>query len=718
MLEHFCLENDHLMSDKSTLFQKISRITKLSLASVSVVISLYKEGATIPFIARYRREKTGNLDEVAIDTIIATYSREVALQDRKDAILALLDEQGIDDKLLIRSLSEAGTLRELEDFYLPFKKRRKSAADKAREAGLEPLARKIVAERQGEFQCQKTARLFVTESVTLEEAIDGAVTIVAEEVAYNISVRKSVRLALQTGMIVASVKRGVTSPNQHYRDYFDFQEPFKRVAPHRLLALLRGEKDGTLSIHLEANNSTGMLMRAEQIHFNFTTPFTEKVIKRAWQKYLKPSLNNELLKEREAEAHTLSAQIFFKNLEALLLSPFLGQKPIIAIDPGIRTGCKAVLLHADGTSVGEKVLYLHQNKTEAKKLIDWLSNDTVSAIAVGKGTFGRETVALLKEVIPSEILVPIIPVNEDGASVYSASKIARDELPGMDISFRGAVSIGRRLQDPLSELVKIDPASLGVGQYQHDIPTKLLKETLDRCVHWVVNRVGVDVNSANEHLLAQVSGLDKAKARNIVLYRKTNGSFRFRKELKKVRGIGALSYDMAAGFLLVQSSSELLDRTGVHPENYSDLYRVASLLNVEISDIISNPQLLEDDALAQITFTDKESLKRELLRRGRDLRPVLNPQFGGFEISSFDDLYLGMSVHGVIANVTAFGAFVDIGLKQKGLIHISELSTHFITDIHAVVTVGQEVIAQVIDIDSERQRVALSLKRTPDGQQK
>ncbi|MCK5807814.1 helix-hairpin-helix domain-containing protein [bacterium] len=706
------------MSEKMALFQKIAQKTKFSIPSVSAVVTLFQDGATTPFIARYRREKTGNLDEVAIDDIFTAYTREIALQERRSAIIALLAEQGHADKKLLTQLALAETVRELEDIYLPFKQRRKSAADIAREAGLEPLARKIVSERHSERTVHKILHAFVTKKITADDALAGAVTILAEEMAYNISVRKSVRRALQNGVVVSAVKRGVTSPDVHYQDYFDFSEPLSRLAPHRLLALLRGEKAGTLSFHIEARNRPGMLMRAEQIHFNFTSFFTEQATKKAWQNYLKTSLNNELIKESESVAHHFSSQIFFKNFESLLLAPFLGQKSVIAIDPGIRTGCKAVLLNDEGLPVGERVLYLHQKKSETEKLHSWLFQKSVVAIAVGKGTFGRETVDILNEMIPEDLSRPIIPVSEDGASVYSASKIARDELPGMDISFRGAVSIGRRLQDPLSELVKIDPASVGVGQYQHDIPTKMLKETLERCVHWIVNRVGVNLNSATEHLLAQISGLDKTKAKNIVNYREKNGPFVFRKDFKKVKGIGEMSYKLAAGFLLIQNSSELLDSTGVHPENYSDLYRASTLLSVGIADIMENPSLLESERVASLSFPDKDSLKQELLRRGRDVRPVLQLHSTQFSVASFDELHSGMTLSGVIANITAFGAFVDIGLKQKGLIHISEVSSQFVTDIHSLLFIGQEVVATVLSIDSERQRIALSLKRGREAQQK
>lgn len=699
------------MVDESTLFQKIAQSTRQSLRSVSAVIALHNEGATIPFIARYRREKIGEIDEVAIDAIITSYSREVALQDRCRVIIKALEEDGSADETILTSLRSAKTMRELEDLYLPFKRRRKTAAGVAREAGLEPLAKKIVVERLSENEARRSAAAFVTETLTIDDALDGAITILAEDMAYSVAVRKGVRRALKRGFVTSTLKRGVDSPDVRYSDYFDFREPLRRVLPHRLLAILRGEKEGVLSVRLEVVDRDVMLANEEKFHFNFHSLFTENATKKAWQNYLKPSLVKELIKEAESEAHTISALVFFKNFESLLLAPFLGQKTVIAIDPGIRSGCKAVLLTADGRAVGEKVLYLHKDEKHAEKMVEWLARGDIAAIAVGRGTFGRETIAILKRIIPQEVAVPLIPVSEDGASVYSASKIARDELPGMDISFRGAVSIGRRLQDPLSELVKIDPASLGVGQYQHDIPQKLLKESLERCVHWVVNRVGVNLNSASEYLLAQVSGLDKTKARNIVVYRQENGPFLLRESVKKAKGIGAMSYKMAAGFLLVKESAELLDQTGVHPENYRELYMAASLLRVEMADIIEKPHLLENDSLSALSFSDKNSLKAELLRRGRDVRDLLQLQAEDFTVSSLEELHEGITIPGIIDNVTAFGAFVDIGLKQKGLIHISELSDTFVKDIHAIVSVGQHVRVRVLSVDLARQRVALSLKR-------
>ena len=706
------------MAEESTLFQKIAQFTQQSFRSVSAVISLHNEGATIPFIARYRREKIGEIDEVAIDAIITSYSREVALQDRCRIIIEALKEDGNADEAILKSLRSAATMRELEDIYLPFKRRRKTAAGVARDAGLEPLATRIIAERLNENEARRVASAFVTTDLTLDAALDGAITILAEDMAYSVTVRKGVRLALKRGLITAKVKRGVTSPDVLYSDYFDFSEPLRRILPHRVLAILRGEKEGVLSVRLEVADEEKMLVNEERLHFNFHSIFTESATMKAWKNYLKPSLVKELLKESESEAHTISALVFFKNFESLLLAPFLGQKAVVAIDPGIRSGCKAVFLNADGRVSGEKVLYLHQDEKHAEKLIEWLENGDVTAIAVGRGTFGRETIAILKRILPKELVVPIVPVSEDGASVYSASKIARDELPGMDISFRGAVSIGRRLQDPLSELVKIDPASLGVGQYQHDIPQKVLKESLERCVHWVVNRVGVNLNSASEYLLAQVSGLDRKKAKNILDFRQENGPFKFRKSVKRVKGVGDLSYKMAAGFLLVKESPELLDRTGVHPENYPDLYKAASLLRAEMSDILDSPHLLESDSLSALSFSDKNSLQTELLRRGRDVRAVLQLQIEDFTVSSLEELHEGMSIMGIIDNVTAFGAFVDIGLKQKGLIHISELSDTFVKDIHAVVSVGQHIRVTVLSVDLTRQRVALSLKRSSNGEQK
>ncbi len=690
----------------------VAQTLSLPKHSVEAVLQLTEEGATVPFIARYRREKTGNIDEVAIKNILTTHAKKQKLEQLRETVTTALTALGEPAKQAVAAAQHAQSPSELEFIWAPFKNKRQTKAAIARQRGLEPLAQLLYIRRYTIIEAHKEAVRFSTASdISASDALDGALDILTEQCIHKPAVRKAVKKALFHGVLTSKLKRGTTHKDTTYRDYFSFSEPFKRVAPHRLLALVRGEKEGVLSIGIEPSEQIDIIETIEQTFFRFHTDLSYKIAQKAWSSSLKKSVTGELIKEAKEDAWIRSSELFARNLESLLLAPPLGKKPIIAIDPGIRTGCKCVALDEHGTPVGETVLYLHTHPESVRALEQWISLYRPAAIAVGRGTFGRETIAIIRKHCSDNELPSLIPVSEDGASVYSASDIAREELPNMDISFRGAVSIGRRLQDPLSELVKIDPASLGIGQYQHDIPASLLRESLTQCVQWVVNRVGVDINAAEAHLLKYVSGLDMAKARSIVSHRRTHGPFLSREDIKHVKGIGPHAYQMCAGFLLIPEATNILDRTGVHPENYRALKQAAQLLRTDITALLDNPDLLDDDRVQSLSFPDRQSVKEELRRRGRDVRTTTNDQPITFSVSSFEEIREQMTIQGIVDNITAFGAFIDIGLKQKGLLHISEISTDYITDIHKILSLGQQVTVKIIAVDRERKRISLSIKQ-------
>ncbi len=697
--------------------QYIADSLSLDAKRVDNTLQLLSEGCTIPFISRYRKEKTGNMDEVQIAEISNLNDKLTELQKRKETILKTIEEQGKLTDSLKDKITSCWNATELEDLYLPYKPKRRTRAQIAREQGLERLATTIMLQR--EQNPQKFASQFVKGDVKDEEsAIKGALDIIAEQISEDQRSRQQMRSVFTRGAVITSkvvkTKKDLDEA-QKYSDYFDWSEPLKRCSSHRLLAMRRGENDGILRISISADEEEcrNRLQRLFVRGYGACSKLVEEAVDDSMKRLLAPSIETEFAAFSKEKADEEAIKVFSENLRQLLLSAPLGQKRVMGIDPGFRTGCKIVCLDAQGNLLYHTVLPL-SNRIGGDTIIKLTKKYQTEAFAIGNGTASRETTDYIKS-LAFDSNIDLFVVSEDGASVYSASKVARDEFPDEDVTVRGAVSIGRRLMDPLAELVKIDPKSIGVGQYQHDVDQTKLKKSLDQTVESCVNTVGVDVNTASQHLLTYVSGLGPTLGKSIVDYRKEHGAFRTRAELKKVPRLGPATFQQCAGFLRITDGKNPLDNSAVHPESYSIVERMAKDLNVKIADLIGNKSLIKSIDAKRYTGGDIglptiNDILSELEKPGRDPR-------GNIEVFEFDpnvktpdDLIAGMVLPGIVTNITNFGAFVDIGVHQDGLVHVSQLSDRFVKDPNEVVHLHQHVKVKVVDVDNVRKRISLTMK--------
>lgn len=698
----------------------IQKNTNLPLASVKNTVTLLKEGATIPFIARYRKERTGSLNENQIAIIEKTYHGILELIKRKEYILKVLEEQGNLTPKLKEEINNTWDENRVEDLYLPYKRKSTTKASVAIANGLEPLA-KIIMQQQN-TSLYKLAESYRSAKVkTADDAILGAKHIIAAWISESQYVRDRVRKVYErTSVITSKVVAKKKLEAEKYKDYFDFVQTLSKCPSHRLLAIFRGEKTGYLRVKVTVDNAQVVpILDKKYLRSNGEcADHIQDAIDDSLKRLIYPSIENEFRKISKKKADIEAINVFSENLKQLLLAAPLGSKNVMAIDPGFRSGCKVVCLNKNGDLVHDTIIYPHppQMKVEeAKDKIFKLAKKYKSqAIAIGNGTAGKETVALCKSIkFDNEIDIHL--VNESGASIYSASKVAQEEFPNHDLTVRGSVSIGRRLMDPLAELVKIDAKSIGVGQYQHDVDQNLLKESLDRAVESCVNAVGINLNTASKHLLSYVSGLGPALAANVVQYRTENGAFKDRKQLKKVARMGTKSFEQAAGFLRVREGVNPLDTTAVHPESYDIVKRMASDAKVKVETLLRNKTLLESINLKNYVSEDVgmptlKDIIKELAKPGLDIRGEAEAFHFSEGINSISDLKIGMILPGVINNITKFGAFVDVGIKESGLVHISQITDRFIKDPAEVLRLNQQVQVKVLDIDESRKRVSLSMK--------
>ena len=705
----------------------IAHTLSLPKAGVAAVLKLLDEGNTVPFVARYRKEATGGLDEVAIGRIQGEAARVKALNDRRKAILEAIEAQGKLTAQLRSALQAAAEKATLEDLYLPYKQKRKTRASVARSLGLGPLADQILAQPRTGSPRQAASVYVRGEVADVDAALAGARDIVAEHIAENRAVRARARsLCRQHGRISSVPKRGVKVDQLGvFRDYHDHAEPLGRIPSHRYLAMCRGEEQGKLRVFVAIDTERLARAVSGDIGYRRHTPFAPELrlaLIDSVKRLLLPSLERELRTELREQAETEATAVFARNLEALLLAAPLGQRAVVAIDPGFRTGCKLVALSATGALLAHSTLHLHttgKNSREADRLVQFIDRHRPEAVAIGSGTAGRETEALVRRVLKGRPDAPLVLlVSEAGASVYSASPVAREEFPELDLTVRGAISIGRRLQDPLSELVKVDPAALGVGQYQHDLRATRLQAALDTTVERCVNRVGVELNSASAPLLRRVAGIGPSLAKRIVAHRAERGAFRSRADLHAVSGLGARTFEQCAGFLRVRGGTHPLDASAVHPERYAVVERMAAMLGTSVAGLIGDAdQIRRLDAKAwpdvgALTLAD---IQAELLRPGRDPRDSFEAPSFRDDLHDIKDLAVGMVLSGVVTNVAAFGAFVDLGVHCDGLVHVSQLSRRRVRDPGDVVRVGQVVEVEVLKVDVERKRISLKRLEKPAG---
>ncbi|MSN90135.1 Tex family protein [Riemerella anatipestifer] len=705
-----------------TLVQYIQALSQLQPKSIENTLTLLAEGGTIPFISRYRKDATGNLDEVAIEQIQKLQKQYEEIVKRKESILKSIEEQNSLTPELQQKIEQSFSLQELEDLYLPYKKRRKTKADTARENGLEPLAKIIMAQNANHLEY--TAQKYISDKIsTAQEALDGVCDIIAEWINENLFIRKRLRQVFQrqakiTSKITKKAKENEDEA-QKYQQYFDWSEVLLKAPSHRLLALLRAENEGFIKLKIEIDNdeTIGFIEKSIIKNNNETAHYISIAIKDAYKRLLEPSIANEILQEAKSKADDKAISIFSENLKQLLLAAPLGEKRILAIDPGYRTGCKVVCLDEKGDLLYNETIYPHapQNETGVamKKIRSMVNAYQVEAIAIGNGTASRETEAFIKKIAFDKDL-QVFVVSEAGASVYSASKIAREEFPNYDITVRGAVSIGRRLSDPLAELVKIDPKSIGVGQYQHDVDSTKLKEELDNTVIHCVNAVGVNLNTASQSLLSYVSGIGEKIAENIVKYRSENGAFRTRAELKKVPRLGEKAFQQAAAFVRIKDSENPLDNSAVHPESYVTVEKMAKDLGLKTKELIANKEQIqkiipEKYTTPEVGILGIKDILKELEKPGLDPRQQAKVFEFNPNIKTIADIKVGLSLPGIVNNITAFGCFVDIGIKESGLIHISQLTDGFVSDVNEVVKLHQTVEVQVLEIDEVRKRIGLKL---------
>lgn len=696
--------------------------TGLPQKSIVNTLKLIEEGGTIPFIARYRKEMTGNLDELQIEQISRFKDEFEELEKRRKSILKSIEEEGALTPELEQKIKEAMELSRLEDLYLPFKKTRKTRADVAKDLGLEPLARILMAQNSPNFY--KVAERYVGSKVaTTEEAISGAKDIAAEWINEHQLVRSKLRrLFRQRGVITSKVikRKSEVDEAQKYKIYFDWEESLKNIASHRLMAIMRAHKEGFVRIKVDVDKEkavglVGSIILKDQA--NSCTPFVKEAIEDSLKRLLLPALSNEALSEAKGEADKEAIKVFAENLRQLLMAPPLGGKRILAIDPGYKSGCKVVCLDDHGDLKHNETIFPHPPQREhaiaSKKIKSLVNAYNIEAIAIGNGTASRETEFFVKKILFDRD-VQVFVVNEAGASVYSASKIARAEFPNFDVTVRGAVSIGRRLADPLAELVKIDPKSIGVGQYQHDVDQGEMKKELDRVVESCVNKIGVNVNTASAALLSYVSGVGPSLAENIIAYRSEANGIRSRKELLKVPRLGAKAFEQAAGFLRISDPENLLDNSSVHPESYEVVEKMARDLGVRVKELIGNKDLLKKIDLEKYIseqtgiFTLKDILS-EMEKPGVDPRKSAKVFEFDPNVKTIADLRPGMKLPGIVNNITNFGCFVDIGIKESGLVHISKLANEFISDVNSVVKLHQHVQVTVLEVDESRKRVQLSM---------
>lgn len=702
------------------LINLIQKTTNLPLTSVQNTVALFKEGATIPFIARYRKERTGSLDENQITDIQKAYQELQDLIKRKEYILKVIDEQGKLTTKLKQEIQNTWEDTKLEDLYLPYKRKATTKASVAIANGLEPLAKTIM--QQQNRSLYKIAETYRNAKVkTADDAIEGAKYIIAAWISESQYVRDRIRKVYsRTAIISSKVVTKKKSEAEKYKDYFEFSESLNRCPSHRLLAIYRGEKAGYLRVKLSIDNTqvTPILDKKYISSNGECADHIQEAIDDSLKRLIYPSIENEYRKISKQKADIEAINVFSENLKQLLLAPPLGSKSMLAIDPGFRSGCKVVCLSQNGDLLYDTVIYPHppQMRVEdAKDKIYKLAKKYKSeAIAIGNGTAGKETMALCKS-IEFDKEIDIHLVNESGASIYSASKVAQEEFPDHDLTVRGSVSIGRRLMDPLAELVKIDPKSIGVGQYQHDVDQSMLKDSLDRTVESSVNAVGINLNTASKHLLAYVSGLGPTLAENVVKYRTEHGAFTDRKQLKKVARMGAKSFEQAAGFLRIRKGKNALDTTAVHPESYAIVKQMAKDVKVNVDQLLNNKSLLDQIDLkryvtAEVGMPTLKDIISELAKPGLDIRGEAEAFHFSDGINSMADLKIGMVLPGVINNITKFGAFVDIGIKESGLVHISQIVDRFIKDPAEVLKLNQQVKVKVMDVDESRKRVSLSMK--------
>lgn len=696
--------------------------TQLPEVSVKNTIALLNEGGTIPFISRYRKERTGNLDEIQIGDILKYKEQFEALEKRKEAILKSLEDQAVLTEELKQKIKEAQDLITLEDLYLPFKKSRKTKAETARKIGLEPLAKIIMSQNASDID--SIAFKYVKgEVASAEEALEGARHIIAEWINERTDVRNNIRYQLERFATIATKavkKKAEEDEAQKFRDYFDWEEALSRIPSHRLLAILRAEKEGFIKVKINIDDERALAKIEARIirSRNACSEQIQIAIQDAYKRLLFPSLSNEALQKAKEKADEAAIDVFAKNLKQLLLGSPLGEKRVLAIDPGFRTGCKIVCLDAQGNLKHNETIYPHPPKNDAigamKKISSLSEAYQIEAIAIGNGTASRETEALIRK-IRFKNDIQVFVVSEAGASIYSASKIARDEFPNYDVTVRGSVSIGRRLQDPLAELVKIDAKSIGVGQYQHDVDQTKLQKELDNVVENCVNAVGVNINTASTSLLSYVSGIGPKLAENIFNYRAEHGVFKSRKEIKKVPRLGDKAFEQGAAFLRIKEAKNPLDDSAVHPESYAIVEKMATDLNKKVSDLIGNKDLLEKiDLKKYVTDTvglpTLQDILNELEKPGLDIREQAKVFTFNQNIKSITDLQKGQLLPGIVNNITNFGAFVDIGIKESGLIHVSNLSDGFVSDVNEHVGLHQQVIVKVLEVDVPRKRIQLQLQ--------
>ena len=704
-----------------TNLQFIKLVVNTTDKNIEATIKLLSEDCTIPFISRYRKDTTGNLDEVQIEQIAKLQNDYEVIVKRKEAILKSIEEQNMLSPDLKQKIDNSFDLQELEDFYLPYKKKKKTKADTARENGLEPLAKIIIAQNNEDVDF--IASKYLNESIINEDhALQGARDIIAEWINENIYVRKQLRRLYQRKATIATkvVKtKKDDQESQKFSQYFDWSEPLTKTPSHRLLAMLRAENEGFVKMKIEVDTDDAYDIIDELILKNQSsaTPHIQLAIEDSFKRLLNPAISNETLQEAKAKADANSIQVFANNLSQLLLAPPLGEKRILAIDPGFRSGCKVVCLDEKGDLLYNETIYPHapQNETAMamKKIRSMVNSYKIDAISIGNGTASRETEFFIKK-IAFDKPVQVFIVSEAGASVYSASKIARDEFPNFDVTVRGSVSIGRRLSDPLAELVKIDPKAIGVGQYQHDVDQTKLKEELDSTVIRCVNSVGININTASKNLLSYVSGIGEKLAENIVNYRSENGPFEDRKQLKKVPRLGEKAYQQGVAFIRISNAKNPLDNSAVHPESYKIVEKMAKDLKTTVNDLIANPEKTklikpENYITNEIGLLGLKDIIKELEKPGLDPRKSAKVFEFDPNVKTIKDVKTGMILPGIVNNITNFGCFVDIGTKESGLVHISQLKAGFVSDVNEVVKLHQHVQVKVTEVDENRKRIQLTM---------
>ena len=710
---------------KSIYIKSIAQRLQIKDWQVENCVSLFEDGATIPFISRYRKERTGGLDEVAVAEVKHWSDVFAEMEKRKVTVLEAIDQAGALTEELRKRIDSCVEIRELEDIYLPYKPKRRTRATAAKEAGLEPLADKMY--NVAIVDPVAEARKFVGDKVaSVDDALAGARDIIAERLSETASVRETLRQIFKTRRIATKATKKATGQEaMKYKSYFDYSESLERIAPHRLLAILRAEDEGFLSVKIDVDPEKC----GKKIYYDFcqerrypAAPLAEQMhmaFDDAFKRLLEPSISNDVIKEAKEKADVESVRIFGENLRQLLLAPPVGQKRVLAIDPGFRTGCKVVCLDEQGNLLHNEAIFPHPPVSEKVKAIQTISSLVskygIEVIAIGNGTASRETEDFIKRVqLPEGVRV--FTVSEDGASIYSASDVAREEFPEYDVTVRGAVSIGRRLMDPLAELVKIDPKSLGVGQYQHDVDQSLLKEKLDNTVESCVNSVGVNLNTASSYLLSYVSGIGPALADNIVEYRSANGAYTSRKELLKVKRLGGKAFEQCAGFLRISGADNPLDNSAVHPESYHIVDKMAADLGVTTKELVGNVDLCSKIEASRYVSGDVglptiNDIINELKKPGRDPRESAETFEFCHDIKTIEDLSAGMELPGIVTNITAFGAFVDIGIKQNGLIHASQMGVKGMADPSKILKLHQKVKVTVVSVDLDRARIGLRLEK-------